>query len=97
MVFDLIDVPAAIVRRLPFTTWLRVQRLIEGTETVCLLLGDESIARSAGGLSVSLPRERPPADGAGPRAPALRLFPRPAIEPHVVAARSALLRDDGQP
>ena len=51
---DLRDMPAAALRRLPFTTWLRVQRAVEGTETACVLLVPEPIARSAGGLTLSL-------------------------------------------
>jgi hypothetical protein len=53
VVFDVADVPAAGLRRIPHTTWLRVQRVIEGTDTACLLLGPMPLARSAGGLSIS--------------------------------------------
>jgi hypothetical protein len=51
---DLADVPAAALRRLPFTTWLRVQRAVEGRDTACVLVGPEPIARSAGGLTLAL-------------------------------------------
>ena len=34
---DLADVPGATLRRLPFTTWLRVQRVVEGSDTACVL------------------------------------------------------------
>jgi hypothetical protein len=51
---DLGDVPAAELRRLPYNTWLRVQRAIEGSDTACVLLGPEPIARSAGGLTLTL-------------------------------------------
>ena len=51
---DLTDVPAALLKRLPFTTWLRLQRAIEGRDTTCVLLVAEPLARSAGGLTVSL-------------------------------------------
>jgi hypothetical protein len=51
---DLVDVPAAALARLPFTTWLRLQRAIEGSETTCVLLVAAPLARSAGGLTVSL-------------------------------------------
>jgi hypothetical protein len=53
---DLAEVPPAVVRRLPFTTWLRLQRVIEGSETACVLLGAEPVARSAGGVTISLRR-----------------------------------------
>ena len=49
---DLVDVPAPVLKGLPFTTWLRVQRIVEGSETACLLVGPEPLARSAGGLTV---------------------------------------------
>ena len=51
---DLADVPPAVLRQIPFTTWLRVQRAIEGSDTACVLLTSEPLARSAGGLTVSL-------------------------------------------
>jgi hypothetical protein len=51
---DLADVPPAALRQIPFTTWLRVQRAIEGSDTACVLMTAEPLARSAGGLTVSL-------------------------------------------
>lgn len=51
---DLADVPSAAIRRIPFTTWLRVQRTIEGSDTACVLVAPEPLARSAGGLTLSL-------------------------------------------
>jgi len=51
---DLAEVPPTVVRRLPFTTWLRLQRVIEGSETVCVLLAAEPVARSAGGVTIAL-------------------------------------------
>ncbi len=51
---DLADVPASALRRIPFTTWLRVQRAIEGSDTACVLLGAQPLARSAGGVTISL-------------------------------------------
>jgi recombination protein RecA len=51
---DLADVPPAALRQIPFMTWLRVQRAIEGSDTACVLLTSEPLARSAGGLTVSL-------------------------------------------
>lgn len=51
---DLADVPPAALRQIPFMTWLRVQRAIEGSDTACVLLTCEPLARSAGGLTVSL-------------------------------------------
>jgi hypothetical protein len=51
---DLADAPSAALNRLPFTTWMRVQRTIEGSETACLIVGPHPIGRSAGGLTLSL-------------------------------------------
>jgi hypothetical protein len=51
---DLADVPARVLTQLPMTTWLRLQRTIEGSETACLLVVPEPLARSAGGLTVVL-------------------------------------------
>jgi len=51
---DLADVPLPALKRLPFTTWLRVQRTIEGRDTACLLVAPEPLARSAGGVTLSL-------------------------------------------
>jgi recombination protein RecA len=52
--FDAADAPREAIRRLPFTTWLRLQRIVEGSQTTCVLVGTESMARSAAGLSVKL-------------------------------------------
>jgi hypothetical protein len=35
---DLADVPPTALRRLPFTTWLRVHRAIEGRDIACVLV-----------------------------------------------------------
>jgi recombination protein RecA len=51
---DLAEVAAQTIKRLPYTTWLRLQRVIEGSETACVLIGSEPIARSSGGVSVQL-------------------------------------------
>ncbi len=52
VVLDLIDVPAAGLARVPMATWLRIQRVVEGTDTAVLLLAATPVARSAGGLSI---------------------------------------------
>jgi len=54
VVFDAADAPADAIRRLPFTTWLRLQRMVEGSTTACLLIGAEPMARSAAGLTLQL-------------------------------------------
>ena len=54
VVFDAGGVPARALGLLPFTTWLRVQRVLEGSDTACVLLADAPLARSTGGASVRL-------------------------------------------
>jgi recombination protein RecA len=51
---DVADAPPAALRRLPFTTWLRLQRMIEGSQTMCVLVGGEPMARSSAGLTLKL-------------------------------------------
>lgn len=51
---DLADVPLPALRRLPFTTWRRLQRLLEGHETVGVLLAAEPLGRSARGVTLRL-------------------------------------------
>ena len=38
VVIDLIDVPAVALRRLPASTWFRIERAIEGSDTAVLIL-----------------------------------------------------------
>jgi recombination protein RecA len=76
VVLDLAEISAYILRRLPFTTWLRLHRVIEGSATACVLIGSEPIARSAGGVTVELT----------PR-PSVR-SPKPEISARVIRARA---------
>ena len=54
VVLDMADVPLAGIRRVPPTTWMRLQRIVEGTDTACLLMGPVPLARSAGGVSLTV-------------------------------------------
>ena len=54
--FDAAEAPLQALQRLPFTTWRRLQRLIEGSQTACVLVGGAPMARSAGGVTVRLSR-----------------------------------------
>jgi recombination protein RecA len=54
VVLDLGEVAAQTIKRLPYTTWLRLHRVIESSETACVLIGSEPIARSSGGVSIQL-------------------------------------------
>src|SRR2546422_182340 len=42
------------MRRLPFTTWFRLQRIVEGSQTASVLVGSEPMARSSAGLTLRL-------------------------------------------
>jgi recA bacterial DNA recombination protein len=53
VVLDFADVPLTGIRRVPQTTWLRLQRIVEGTDVACLLLGPILLARSAGGVTIT--------------------------------------------
>jgi len=59
---DLCDIPSFVLRQVPASTWLRLQRAVEGRDTVMLMLGAEPITRSAGGVSVRV-QGRPRWDG----------------------------------
>lgn len=54
--FDAAEAPPHALERLPFTTWRRLHRIIEGSQTACVLIGDAPIARSAGGVTVRISR-----------------------------------------
>jgi recombination protein RecA len=84
VVFDVAEAPADAVRRLPFTTWLRLQRMVEGSQTTCVLVGNEPMARSSAGLTVRL-GQRP--EGLG-RKFGQRLFEGLDVEARVVRARA---------
>ena len=95
---DLADVPARMLRGIPFTTWLRVQRAVEGRDTACVLVAPEPVARSAGGLTLTLTGHtswtgsgtRPRVDGAEMR---LRVVsPRRRVDGEV-AVRSYVAAD----
>jgi hypothetical protein len=63
VVLDVADVPIRQLKGLPFTTWLRLQRLIAGSETACVLVAGQALGRSAGGAAIRLEPQRP---GLGP-------------------------------
>ena len=86
--FDLADVPMMTVRQFPYTTWMRIARVIEGSQTAAVLLGADRIARSPGGVTVAL--------GAGAAAPGgtwhgdadrARFLSALDVHPRIVSAR----------
>ena len=54
VVFDAGEAPPGALARLPQTTWLRVQRMVEGSQTVCAIVARDPVARSAAGLTLQL-------------------------------------------
>lgn len=91
VVLDLAEFAPQTIKRLPFTTWLRLHRVIEGGETACLLIGVEPIARSAGGVTVQFSRDK--GEGARGNFP-LSLIPCPfQISARVIRARAMETRD----
>ena len=86
--FDLADVHATAVRQFPYTTWMRIARVIEGSQTTAMIVGAERIARSPGGVTIALdasaavPRGR--WSGTANRA---RLLHGIDLHPHIVGAR----------
>jgi len=51
---DVADVPSRYLRALPWTTWLRLAHANEGRDTVCLLVGEAPMGKSARGTSIRL-------------------------------------------
>jgi hypothetical protein len=74
------EAPVDALRRLPFTTWRRLQRMVEGSQTICLLAACEPIARSAAGVTVRLAGGSWQGDGG--------LFTGVSVEARVVRARA---------
>lgn len=78
VVVDMADVPTAALRRIPYTTWLRVQRVIEGSDTTCVLLAPEPLARSAGGVTITL--QTPEGAAAAPASVSPRASATPPVD-----------------
>jgi recombination protein RecA len=82
--FDLADVPPMAVRQFPYTTWMRLSRVIEGSQTALVLVGGDRIARSAGGATIALQNARVRWAGTADRA---RHLTGLDIQPRVVGLR----------
>jgi RecA/RadA recombinase len=86
--FDVADVHAAVLRQFPLTTWMRMARVIEGSQTTAVVIAAARLARSPGGVTIAL---EPPQDisraqwtGAGDRA---RLLMGIDVQPRVIGGR----------
>ena len=80
VVLDLSAVPMRAIKRLPFTTWLRLARSVEDTRTAALVLADEPLARSGGGVSLEL--QTAPARWRG-QSDLARVFDGPSLAPRL--------------
>lgn len=83
---DLADVPPGLVRRLPYTAWLRLARLVEGRRTVGLVVAHQAVGRSAGGVAVLLDGGRDVSRWSGAHARD-RVFRGFQVAPRVASAR----------
>jgi hypothetical protein len=92
VVFDAAEAPPQSLARLPFTTWRRLQRIIEGSQTACLLAGDAPIGRSAAGVTVRLSRGGAVGRGSGARIDG-RLFTGLDLEIDAVRGRARYHED----
>lgn len=84
VVLDLSDVVPSTLRQLPWTTWMRIARVIEAGETVALLVGADRIARSARGATILLEQTQARWQGSAARA---RLFNGLDLMPRVARGR----------
>jgi len=85
---DLADVPLPAVRGLPFTTWFRLARVIEGSATVALLIAAEHVARSSGGATINMEAtSRSPAIWQGIDSNRARLLAGVDLRPRVIGSR----------
>jgi len=82
--FDLADVPALAIRQFPYTTWMRLSRVIEGSQSALVLIGADRIARSSRGATIALAESRVRWSGTADRA---RHLDRLDLEPRVVTLR----------
>jgi RecA DNA recombination protein len=91
VVLDVGEAPVEALRRLPFTTWLRLQKMVEGRPTMCVIVGNEPMARSSAGLTVVVEAGRARRVGEASRAAGKfseRLFEGFDLQARVVRARA---------
>jgi recombination protein RecA len=81
---DLVDVPTRVIRQVPYTTWIRLARAIEGSQIAALVVGAERTARSPGGVTISLDPSSGRWTGQSDRS---RLLYGVDLRPRVIAAR----------
>ncbi len=86
---DIAELGRAAVRQFPFTTWMRLARVIEGGQTVALVVGAERTGRSPGGVTIALETAGPGARGRWTgNSDRARLLRGIDIAPRLVGART---------
>jgi recombination protein RecA len=55
---DIADVPLDALRELPFNTWMRLHRVVDASDTACVLVAEVPQARSTRGVSIRLQPQR---------------------------------------
>ena len=81
------DVAPVDLARLPFTTWRRLQRFVEGRDTIALVLAPVPVARSARGVTLELSASASTATWAGESRRARRLTGLSLVAAQVRTAR----------
>lgn len=99
VVLDVADVPLRLLGSLPFTTWLRLQRLIAGSDTALVLVAGQPLGRSAGGASIRLEprRSAPPAGSVDPAATSFHDRVRASRHPFLGSAPHSVSRPATRP
>lgn len=95
VVLDLADLAPAVLDRIPATTWLRVQRLVDGTGTACLIVAPAPVARSAAGVTIDLRSDLRSSGVGEPRASGVGAgFSRTLSAPRIPSSSAARWRDE---
>jgi hypothetical protein len=97
---DLADAPMHALRRIPMTTWLRLQKVLEGQQAAAVVTGTVPLSRSAGGVTLALARDSGFGvrdSGSETRTSGLRGPLFPGIESEVRIQRARLVPGMGAP
>src|SRR5262245_14698665 len=89
VVLDLAGVPSRELRRMPATTWVRLQRIVEAGDAALLLLASGHIAKGPNGVSLAF--EPKGARFEGSRAGRMLMSLRAEVRPGPLALRVASL------
>ncbi|MEP6917106.1 MAG: hypothetical protein ABJC89_15755 [Acidobacteriota bacterium] len=84
--FDVADVSPPALRGFPHTTWMRMARVIEGGPTAAVIVAAEHLARSPGGVTITLDAAPGQWLGTTDRARLLRAI---ALRPRIVGGGRA--------